>query len=62
MAAMFPRYYLFHHNFWNKEHKNMYNTSICIVFKTSKLIVPLYFRNKQFKLDFFLFNQPNIET
>ena len=53
MSAMFPRFYLFHHNFWNNEHKNMYNISICIVFKTRKLITPLYFRHKQFKLDFF---------
>ena len=62
MAAMFPRYYLFHHNFWNNEHKNMYNTSVCIVFKTRKLIAPLFLRNKQFKLDFFYFNQKNIKT
>ena len=34
MVAMFPSYYLFHHNFWNNEHKNMYTISICIVFKT----------------------------
>ena len=49
---MFPRYNIFHHNFRNNEHKNMYNISICIVFKARKLITPLYFRNKQFKLDF----------
>ena len=55
MAAMFPRYYLFQHTFWNTEHKNMYNISICIVFKTRKQITPLYFKNKQFKLDFFQF-------
>ena len=53
MVKMFQRYYLFHHNFWNNEHKNMYNISICIVFKAWKLITPLDFWNKQFKLGFF---------
>ena len=63
MAAIFSRYYLFQHNFWKNEHKNMYNISICIVFKTKKLITPLYFKNKQFKLDFFFnFNQQNVKT
>ena len=60
MAAMFPRYYLFTITF------EIMNTKTCIIylysFKATKLITPLYFRNKQFKLDFSRFYQKNMKT
>ena len=61
MIAMCPRDYLFHHNFLNNEHKNEYNISICIVFKATKLITLLYFRNKQYNSIFLDFNQHNLK-
>ena len=53
---MFPRYNLFHHNFWNNEDKNMYFTSICIVFNTI-----IFLEINSLNLIFYV-NQQNIKT
>ena len=59
----YSKIHLFHHNFWNNEHKNICNISICIVFKARILITSLYFRNKKLKPDFSRFKQKiNIKT
>ena len=62
MAAMCPRNYLFHYNFWNNEHKNEYNISICIVFKARKLITLLYLVINSLNWIFPDFNQHNLKT